>query len=82
MEELSAQPERLRSALYQSLPEEMTGVYSRANRNHFFRKSFFLQVCQEAFAALDLAAGSAEPVLCFLAERQDSLYGFNKITVL
>jgi len=82
VEESSAQPERLRSILYQSLPEEMAGVYSRANRNHFFRKSFFLQVCKEAFAALDLAAGSAEPALCFLAKREDSLYGFNKILVL
>lgn len=76
-----AQPEKLRSTLYQSLPEEMAGVYSRANRNHFFRKSFFLQVSQEAFAVLDLD-GSAEPTLCILAEREDSLHGFNKILVL
>ncbi len=85
VEEPDAQPERLRSALYQSLPEKLEGVYSRANRNHFFRKSFFLRVSKESLAELDLPAesekscGSSEPTLCILADREHSLYGFNKV---
>jgi len=81
VEEPSAQPERLRSALYQALPEEMAGGYSRADRNHFFRKSFFLRISRETFALLGLAGNSAESILCVLAEREVSLYGFNKILV-
>lgn len=79
--EPSAQPDKLRSELYQALPEEMSGVYSRANRNHFFRKSFFLRLCPEAVALLGLAGDSAEPVVGILAEREDSLHGFNRVVV-
>lgn len=87
VEEPQNQPERLRSALYQSLPEELAGVYSRAGRNHFFRKSFFLRVSPEALGelrGLDEPRGSDKqesPTLCILAEREDTLYGFNKVIV-
>jgi radical SAM superfamily enzyme YgiQ (UPF0313 family) len=79
--EESDQPERLRSALYQSLPEEMAGVYKRTDRNHFFRKSFFLRICGEALAVLGLAGGPGA-VLCILPERENSLHGFNKSLLL
>ena len=87
VEEPDARPERLRSSLYQSLPGELAGVYSRADRNHFFRKSFFLRVSPEAlaelepFTALSQACGLPEPILCILADREDSLYGFQKVMV-
>jgi radical SAM superfamily enzyme YgiQ (UPF0313 family) len=80
VEDASEQPEATRSALYQLLPEEIAGVYGRANRNQFFRKSFFLKISAETLAELGLA-GSSAPSLCILAERDDSLFAFNKVLV-
>jgi len=81
VEEAMEQPESIRSALYQSLPEELAGVYGRANRNQFFRKSFFTGISPETLIRIGLAGSSAEPILCVLAERDDSLFGFNKVVV-
>lgn len=79
--EENEQPEATRSRLYQSLPMEMEGVYRKNNRNQFFRKSFFVQVSKEVLATLELESDSAEPSLCVLAERQRSLYGYNRVLV-
>lgn len=72
-------PEATRSALYQSLPGELTGVYNPASRNHFFRKSFFLRFSAEALAELGLGAKASSACLCFLAEREPGLFGFTKV---
>lgn len=80
VDEGSEQPEVTRSAFYQSLPEEIAGVYSRANRNQFFRKSFFLKISPETLVQLGLA-GNRASTLCVLAEKDDSLFGFNRVVV-
>ncbi len=74
-------PEATRSALYQSLPEELAGIYSPTNRNHFFRKSFFLRVSHEALNEIGLVATTGTNCLCILAEREDGLFAFNKVLV-
>jgi radical SAM superfamily enzyme YgiQ (UPF0313 family) len=76
------QPEATRSILYQALPEELPGIYSRANRNHFFRKSYFLRVAPEALSEIGLATAADSTCLCILAEKESSLFGFNKALVL
>ncbi len=76
------QPETTRSILYQALPEELPGIYSRANRNHFFRKSYFLRVAPEALSEIGLATAADSTCLCILAEKESSLFGFNKALVL
>ncbi len=76
------QPEVTRSTLYQRLPEELPGVYSRANRNHFFRKSYFLPVSPEALSEIGLTTEIGSPCLCILAEKESGLFGFNKTVLL
>ncbi len=74
-------PEATRSALYQSLPEELAGIYGPANRNHFFRKSFFLRVSLETLSEIGLVATTDTNCLCILGEREDGLFAFNKVLV-
>ncbi len=74
-------PEATRSALYQHLPAEMAGIYGRANRNQFFRKSFFLRVSPEVLREIGLESDTINPCLAILAERENSLFGFNKVLV-
>jgi radical SAM superfamily enzyme YgiQ (UPF0313 family) len=74
-------PEATRSALYQLLPAEMEGIYGRANRNQFFRKSFFLRISPDALREIGLQGDGISPCLAILAEREKSLFGFNKVVV-
>ena len=74
-------PETTRSALYQSLPEELPGIYKRADRNQFFRKSFFLRISPEALNETGLATKTGNCCLCILAERGEGLFGFKKIVI-
>lgn len=74
-------PEATRSALYQSLPGELAGIYGPANRNHFFRKSYFLRVSPEALSEIGLVATTDTNCLCILGERGDGLFAFNKVLV-
>lgn len=76
------QPEVTRSVLYQFLPQELPGIYGRANRNQFFRKSFFLKVSPEAIFVIGLEAKPDQNCLCILAEREEGLFAFNKVLIL
>ncbi len=76
------QPEQTRSDLYQTLPEEMEGVYNKNSRNHFFRKSYFLKISQEALTEIGYPTKSTQPCLCVLPERDATLFSFNKVLVL
>lgn len=76
------QPEQSKSSLYQSLPEQMAGVYGKNNRNQFFRKSFFLRISQEALQEIGLPSSGRSPCLCIVQEREKSLYAFNKVLEL
>ncbi len=76
------QPEQSRSDLYQRLPAEIPGLYQKNNRNQFFRKSYFLRISQEALRQIGLSAKGGAPCLCIVQERENSLYGFNKVLEL
>ena len=76
------QPEATRTALYQSLPRELAGVYGPAGRNQFFRKSFFLRVSSAALNEIGFTTEAESACLCILAEKEPGLFGFNKVLVL
>ncbi|MDK9707443.1 MAG: DUF4080 domain-containing protein [Desulforhopalus sp.] len=75
-------PETTRSALYQTLPGELTGMYTPAGRNHFFRKSFFLRFSAKALAEIGLPVETRSACLCFLAEKEPGLFGYTKVLIL
>lgn len=77
-----ARPEETKSALYQSMPPELKGVYRKNNRNQFFRKSFFFQLSHEALVELNVASTIASDCLCVLPEREGGLYNFNRVLAL
>ena len=80
-DDLMEQSEATRSALYQSLPAQLPGVYGRANRNQFFRKSFFLPISPEALSEIGFSEHTEKSCLCILPERAEDLFGFNKVLV-
>ncbi|MCP3889819.1 MAG: DUF4080 domain-containing protein [Desulfobulbaceae bacterium] len=73
--------QEIRSSLYQSLPQEIEGVYGRNNRNQFFRKSYFLRISKNSALQIGKSVDSDHPCLCFLAEREGGLHNFNKVLV-
>ncbi len=75
-------PAETRSRLYQSLAEEIPGLYERAGRNHFFRKSFFLRATPSLLRELDLPGDTAASTICFLAEKEVSLHRFQRVVPL
>lgn len=76
------QPQQTRSTLYRTMPAELAGVFTRNNRNQFFRKSFFLRVSAEAATILGFDPVQDGICLCFLPVRADGLFGFNKVLQL
>lgn len=80
--ETEYQPQRIRSRLYQTLPQEIEGVYTKGSRNQFFRKSFFLRISQKAAEIIGLNVKFPNQCCCFVAERQEGLFSFNKVLIL
>ncbi|MGB3212274.1 MAG: DUF4080 domain-containing protein [Desulforhopalus sp.] len=76
------QPEETKSGLYQSLPAEFDGVYSRSSRNQFFRKSYFLRISKDACNEIGLSTNAVRPCLCILQERELTVSAYNKIMIL
>ena len=75
------QPEQTKSMLYQSLPNEMAGVYCKNTRNQFFRKSFFIRSSSVALQQIGIMTHLDNPCLCILQEREVSLHKFNKVMI-
>jgi radical SAM superfamily enzyme YgiQ (UPF0313 family) len=74
--------EQLRSVkgiLYRGLPGEIEGVYSKGSRNHFFKKSIFMPISRTAIRECDLSDTGDSDCVCFLREREESLYKLNKV---
>jgi radical SAM superfamily enzyme YgiQ (UPF0313 family) len=76
------QPEETRSFLYRTLPPEMDGVYQKNTRNHFFRKSYFLRISQEALSEIGVSTNFPRPCLCILQERKKSLHMLCNVMIL
>jgi radical SAM superfamily enzyme YgiQ (UPF0313 family) len=65
--------------LYGTLPEELAGVYRRGEKNHFFKKAFCLRFSLSACRELGFRGESGSGAVCFLAEREDGLFRFNRV---
>jgi radical SAM superfamily enzyme YgiQ (UPF0313 family) len=72
----------IRSELYQSMPQDLEGVYERKNRNHFFRKSFFLRISKKTAKIIGISVHLDPACCCFLGEREGGLHDFNKVLIL
>jgi hypothetical protein len=72
-------PEATKDRLYQTMPAERGGAYGRGEKNHFFRKAVFLRLSSVAAGVLGLAGSGDGIDLCFSAERDDSLFRFNRV---
>ena len=77
-----AQHDTLKKKLYQELPQELAGVYSQRQRNHFFRKSYFLILSPAAMHQLQLETSATSYCVAILPERQQTLYAFHTVSIL
>lgn len=71
----------LRDSLYQQLPEDITGLYSKKNRNRFFKQTIFYQFSAQALKI----AGFTSDVggcLAFVLEREANLMRLQKTVLL
>ncbi len=71
-----------RDRLYRKLPEEMPGVYDIRSRNRFFKKAMFWSPQNWALLSSFVNYFSENRALCFLPERDDNLYQYNKVLSL
>lgn len=78
----SEQPVETKQSLYENLPAELDGFFSKKTRNKFFRKSFFLRISKKTADEIGCKSNSEQPVLCFLSDRELSLHSYTKILVL
>jgi len=74
--------EELRTELYKTLPDTLAGAYDPANRNYFFRKTYFLQFSQGVLQRLGYQGGEGQACLGFLQERDCSIFGFHKTVLI
>lgn len=82
MDDGAEPPARTRDRLYQSMPEELEGVWPRGGKNQFFRKAFCLRLAPES---LEIITGGTLPAgtsLCFSADKEDSLFRFTRVVPL
>jgi hypothetical protein len=75
-------PVKTRSRLYQSLPAELDGCYTRATRNQFFRKTYLLSFSEEALRFL--LPDDPEQIDClgFTGSREPGILSHNRVVVI
>jgi len=73
------QPVDLKKYLYGSLPGQIEGLYTKKTRNYFFRKTLFFYFSANSLDALGYGKGKNSGILCFLPERETSLFQLNRV---
>ena len=68
-----------KNRLYQTLPEELIGVYRRGEKNYFFKKAVCLNFSGMACRELGFQGQEEFGSLCFLGEREGGLFRFNRV---
>jgi len=68
-----------KNRLYQTLPEELIGVYRRGEKNYFFKKAVCLNFSAMACRELGFQGQAEFGALCFLGEREGGLFRFNRV---
>ena len=71
----------LRDRLYQQLASDVPNLYSKKERNRFFRQTVFNQFTVECLAELGVQASGAR-CFAFLQEREKSLMRLQKAVLL
>ena len=71
-----------RDRLYKILPEELMDVYTKRERNRFFKRGIFWNCSQELIHFLGYPNSGKGGCLCFILEREESLHRFNKTILL
>lgn len=70
---------KLRSDLYQLLPQELAKLFGKKERNQFFRKTYFLKVSP---CALKFLLGEkADGIVClaFTAKKQEGIFSYHRM---
>ncbi len=78
-DESAEAPADTKGFLYNSLPEEIEGVYRKGNRNYFFKKSSFMRMSREALSEIDIPDNGGNCIVSILPERENSLHKLNKV---
>ncbi|MBC8208697.1 MAG: DUF4080 domain-containing protein [Desulfobulbaceae bacterium] len=73
---------RIRDELYVSLPPEWLGVYDRAGRNHFLKKSMFFRFPAEVLLSLAHVCSGEHGVLAYGPGRDQGLNKRQQVTFL
>lgn len=76
------QPVQTKQILFQSLPAELEGVFTKQTRNRFFKKTYFLRITKKSARKIGSKTNKEQPVLCFLSDREASLHSYTKTLVL
>ncbi len=71
----------LRDSLYQQLPEDISDLYSKKNRNRFFKQTIFYQFSAQALKIAGFTS-DAGGCLAFVLEREASLMRLQKTVLL
>lgn len=78
-----ASVQKIRSMLYQTMPSECDGLYSRKNRNSFFRKTYFLHVSPDFVQKIGLIPHvGCDNYLCFTGEKEQTRHEYQRVILL
>ena len=72
----------LRRDLYHRLPQELDGLYSAGERKNFIKTSVFQRFSNRALQQAGLEPQTDPALVCFLNERESSVYRLNKICLM
>ncbi len=76
-----ADKRRLRDSLYEQLPEELIALYSKKERNRFFKQTIFHSFSAQALKEI-CGAGQERRSLAFLLQREKSLARLQRTVLL
>lgn len=82
LDEGREQPAATRSRLYQDMPGEYDGLYTRSERNYFFRKSFFLEATDTLLESVGLGSAGPQKAICFLTDKEAGIHQLCRVVVL
>jgi len=71
----------LKDKLYQQLPEEIQGLYSKKDRNRFFKQTVFQRFSLECLAELGIES-PGNGCLAYLQEREKNLLQLQRVVLL
>lgn len=71
-----------RDLLYTALPPALEGIYTKGERNHFFRKSTFLRLSQTAAEFYSFDSGVNGVRIAIMSQRESTIQKHNRAVVL